>query len=252
MGGRRGRERAVSPTSGLVYAHTRHATSRAGDPCPHDHVLLANVVEMRDGADGWKAPDMAAWRDHLHAATMVGRIAAARRAVMLGYRIEADQGRSGRLRHWKISGIPDEVLELHSKRAAEISQAVEARGTDTYRARSVAARDTRRAKGYTPVAELMGHWREELSRAGYSPELLLKQVDLAGTYRIVHGRMWEVKLADLVTKALSPEGPSPPRCSTGPTSSWPWLPSCSAATTRSCTGPWRPCWPPPRPSPSST
>ena len=52
MGGRRGRERAVSPTSGLVYAHTRHATSRAGDPCPHDHVLLANLVEMRDAAGG--------------------------------------------------------------------------------------------------------------------------------------------------------------------------------------------------------
>jgi conjugative relaxase-like TrwC/TraI family protein len=47
-GGRRGRRAAVSPTSGLVYAHTRHATSRAGDPCPHDHVLIANVVEMLD------------------------------------------------------------------------------------------------------------------------------------------------------------------------------------------------------------
>ncbi len=207
MGGRRGRARAVSATSGLVYAHTRHATSRAGDPCPHDHVLLANVVDMRDDSGGWKAPDMALWRDHLHAATMVGRVASARKAVMLGYRIEADDGRSGRLRHWRISGIPCEVLELHSKRAAEISKAVEARGTDTYRSRAVAARDTRREKHHTPVAELVGRWRAELSRAGYSPELLLEKVDLAGTRRMVHGRIWEVAVADMVTKTLSPEGP---------------------------------------------
>jgi hypothetical protein len=39
MGGRRGRAAAASATGGLVYAHTRHATSRAGDPCPHDHLL---------------------------------------------------------------------------------------------------------------------------------------------------------------------------------------------------------------------
>ena len=207
MGGRRGRERAVTRTSGLIYAHTRHATSRAGDPCPHDHVLLANVVEMRDGQGGWKAPDMAMWRDHLHAATMVGRVASARTAVRLGYRIEADQGRSGRLRHWKIAGIPDEVLGLHSKRATEITEAVEARGTDTYRARSVAARDTRRAKGHTPVAELVEHWRAELSRAGYSPELLLEQVDLAGTHRLVHPSMSQWDIAPLVGKALAPGGP---------------------------------------------
>ena len=38
-GGRRGRQRTATSTSGLVHAHTRHATSRAGDPSPHDHVL---------------------------------------------------------------------------------------------------------------------------------------------------------------------------------------------------------------------
>jgi conjugative relaxase-like TrwC/TraI family protein len=52
VGGRRGRAATVTPTAGLVYAHTRHATSRAGDPCPHDHVLLTNVVEMLDQQGG--------------------------------------------------------------------------------------------------------------------------------------------------------------------------------------------------------
>ena len=45
-GGRRGRAQLRTPTEGLVYARTRHATSRAGDPEPHDHVLVANLVEM--------------------------------------------------------------------------------------------------------------------------------------------------------------------------------------------------------------
>jgi conjugative relaxase-like TrwC/TraI family protein len=34
MGGRRGEASKPTPTNGLIYAHTRHATSRAGDPCP--------------------------------------------------------------------------------------------------------------------------------------------------------------------------------------------------------------------------
>jgi hypothetical protein len=56
-GGRRGRAGIRVATSGMVYAHSRHAISRAGDPCPHDHVLVANVVEMLDGAGRWKAGD---------------------------------------------------------------------------------------------------------------------------------------------------------------------------------------------------
>jgi len=103
MGGRRGRAWVRTPTQGLIYATARHATSRAGDPCPHDHVLLANVLRMNDATAGWKAADTALWREHLHAATMVGRVASARRAVELGYAIVADPGRRGA---WVIGGLP--------------------------------------------------------------------------------------------------------------------------------------------------
>ena len=85
---------------------------------------------MKDEQGGWKAADTALWREHLHAATMVGRVAAARVAVELGYAIEADPGPSGRLGHWKIAGVPDEVMELHSKRAAEIEAECQRRGED--------------------------------------------------------------------------------------------------------------------------
>ncbi|MDA8045684.1 MAG: relaxase domain-containing protein, partial [Actinomycetota bacterium] len=178
-GGRRGRSATASRTGGLLYAHTRHATSRAGDPCPHDHVLVANVVEMLDGRGGWKAADTVLWREHLHAATMAGRHAAARVAVELGYRIESDDGRSGLLRHWRIAGVPDEVLVLHSKRSAEIDEAVGERGEGSYRARSVAARATRSGKRYDTEADLVARWQAELTDAGWPPERLLGAIDAA-------------------------------------------------------------------------
>jgi conjugative relaxase-like TrwC/TraI family protein len=179
MGGRRGRAAEATETGGLIYAHTRHATSRAGDPCPHDHVLLANLVEMGDDRGGWKAADTTLWREHLHAATMVGRVAAARAAVELGYRIEPDPGPSGRLGHWRIAGIPDEVLALHSKRAAEIEAECQRRGDTSYRSRGVAARTTRSAKEHEAEGELVARWRAELEAVGWPVERLTASVEAA-------------------------------------------------------------------------
>ena len=106
QGGRRGRAQVRTPTGGLTWAVSRHATTRSGDPQPHDHVLVANVVRMGDERGGWKGLDTGLFRDHLHAATAVGRMAAAAKAVELGYGIEADPGPSGRLGGWAIAGIP--------------------------------------------------------------------------------------------------------------------------------------------------
>jgi conjugative relaxase-like TrwC/TraI family protein len=179
MGGRRGRAAVPTATGGLMFAHTRHATSRAGDPNPHDHVLLANVVEMADEAGGWKAADTALWREHLHAATMVGRMASARVAVELGYGIVADSGPSGKLGHWRIAGIPDEVLAVHSKRAAEIEAECARRGESSYQARGMAARTTRSAKRSPGEADLVWHWQGELLDIGWEPKRLAASVDAA-------------------------------------------------------------------------
>ena len=40
---------------------------------------------------------------------------------------------------------------MHSKRAAEIDDAVAERGYSSYRARNIAARDTRDVKRHTPI-----------------------------------------------------------------------------------------------------
>ena len=180
-GGRRGRDQVRTTTAGLTWAVTRHGTSRAGDPAVHDHVLVANIVEMRDAKGGWKGLDTASLRDVLHAATVVGRTAAARRAVELGYGIVPDDGRSGRLRSWRIAGIPDAVCELFSKRSAEIDDFVDDR--DSYRARGIAARTTRAAKGHESPDLLAIRWQTELADIGWGPERLRRSIDEAGIVR---------------------------------------------------------------------
>jgi len=177
-GGRRGRVQLRTPTEGLTRAVSRHATTRAGDPQVHDHVLVANLVQMSDEHGGWKALDTGLLRDHLHAATAVGRMAAAAKAVELGYGIEPDPGRSGRLGGWAISGIPKEAWEVHANRSAQIEAAV---GPDaSYRSRSVAARTTRDRKSHERVVDLVPRWRQELARAGYPALELAAEVEQAG------------------------------------------------------------------------
>jgi conjugative relaxase-like TrwC/TraI family protein len=206
VGGRRGRRAVATGTGGLVFAHTRHATSRAGDPCPHDHVLLANLVEMLDDRGGWKAADTVLWREHLHAATMVGRVAAARAAVELGYGIEADRGPSGRLRHWRIAGIPDEVIAVHSKRSAEIDAECKRRGDSSYRARGVAARTTRGAKEHGVEGELVGRWRDELTAVGWPVERLSEAVDSAAIRLNRPAKLSLKSVRKMLGEVLSPEG----------------------------------------------
>jgi conjugative relaxase-like TrwC/TraI family protein len=178
-GGRRGEAAVATPTSGLVYSVTRHATSRAGDPCPHDHVLLANLVEMLDAKGGYKGAHTALWRDHLHAATIAGRWAGAEKARELGYAVVPDRGPSDRLGHWAVAGIPESVMVNHSKRAAQIQAECDAQGSDSYQARQVAARSTRRRKAHLAPEDLMARWRSENEALGWPVDALAAAVDAA-------------------------------------------------------------------------
>lgn len=204
-GGRRGRVATPTPTSGLLYAVTRHATSRAGDPCPHDHVLIANLVEMLDERGGWKAADTALWREHLHAATAYGRLRSARVAVELGYGIVADDGPSGRLGHWAIAGVPDEVMAMHSKRAAEIDDATGSPTESSYRQRAIAARRTRSAKRHEQVTDLMARWQAEIENGPYTIAGIATDVDRACDQRIT-SELSDRDLDRLAAQLLAPDG----------------------------------------------
>ena len=99
--------------------------------------------------------------------------------VELRYAIEADRAPSGRLRHWRIAGVPDEVIDLHSKRAAEIDAECERRGSNSSSARAVAAWATRKAKEHGVEDELVALWRGELSVHRMAPERLTAAIDSA-------------------------------------------------------------------------
>ncbi|HEX8770617.1 MAG TPA: relaxase domain-containing protein, partial [Acidimicrobiales bacterium] len=200
MGGRRGRASVRTPTEGLIYATARHATSRAGDPAPHDHVLLANVLRMDDAVGGWKAADTALWREHLHAATMGGRVASARRAV--------EPGPTGRLGHWAIVGVPAVVMETHSKRAAEIQEAMDATGYDSYQARNIAARNTRAPKRHSPVGELVPRWVAEIEATGWTIESINRALEVAARERPAPERqISNIEARQVAAEALAPDGP---------------------------------------------
>jgi hypothetical protein len=156
---------------------------------------------MGDERGGWKGLDTGQLRDHLHAATAVGRMAGAAKAVELGYGIEADPGPSGRLGGWAIAGIPKEAWEVHANRSAQIEEAA---GPDaSYRSRSVAARATRDRKGHDRVEDLVGRWRDELAQAGYPPLELAGAVERAGVAYEPPGL--EV-VGDLAGQLLAPGG----------------------------------------------
>jgi len=208
QGGRRGRAQVRTRTGGLLWARTRHATSRAGDPAPHDHVLIANLTEMHDHAGGWKALDTGAVRDLLHAATMVGRLAAAQTAVELGYAIEPDHGPSGKLDHWAIAGIPSDVVDLFSKRAADIDAALEAEGFGSYRARGIAARDTRDPKTDQSPESLLVRWLGELHELGWPAPKINQRLTLTqNRARPALRHLTDAERGELVGQLLGPAGP---------------------------------------------
>jgi conjugative relaxase-like TrwC/TraI family protein len=178
QGGRRGKTQGRTHTSGVLWARTRHATSRAGDPAPHDHVLIANLTEMLDDRGGWKALDTAGIRDLLHAATMAGRLAAAEKAVQLGYAIEPDHGPSGKLDHWRIAGVPAEVADQFSKRGEAIEEELEQAGFRSYRARGIAARNSRAAKTNETKESLIVRWHDELDEIGWPTRKLNQRLNL--------------------------------------------------------------------------
>ena len=178
QGGRRGKSQRRTHTSGLLWARTRHATSRAGDPAPHDHVLIANLTEMLDDSGGWKALDTAGIRDLVHAATMAGRLAASETAVALGYAIEPDHGPSGKLGHWCIAGIPPEVAEQFSKRGDAIEDELERSGFRSYRARGIAARNSGVAKTDEGPEALLFRWLDELDAIGWPARKLSQRLNI--------------------------------------------------------------------------
>ena len=162
---------------------------------------------MLDTKGGYKGLYSALVRDMAEAAAMAGRLRSAAKAIELGYAIRLDYGQSGRARDWRVAGIPAEVCEIFSKRSDQIADYLAEKGYTGYRARNLAARNSRPVKRGTGAAELMPRWVAELEAHGWSVERIAASLDLARQRCVGLARpLSDVQINSLARDLLDPEG----------------------------------------------
>jgi conjugative relaxase-like TrwC/TraI family protein len=167
-------------SEGITAAVFRQSTSRADDPQLHSHVVISSKVQTSDGR--WRALDARQLMAHQ---STFGRVyqSTLRAEVTNRYGLAwttVEQGQA------EIAGVPIELIELFSKRAAEIDAEV-ARRLDEYRhkhghdapldirsaiEREVAA-DTRDAKSGIGPDDLRTRWANEAASFGIDDQRLV-------------------------------------------------------------------------------
>jgi conjugative relaxase-like TrwC/TraI family protein len=151
--------------TGWTVASFRHLTSRALDPFPHHHNVVANTVTLSDGSR--RALDARGLYQHAKAASA---LATAEMRHQLTARLGV-QWRPGRKGGWEIAGISHQVLSEFSQRRNEIDDALReleeaiGRGAHPGEVESIVLR-TRPAKNHTPAAELVDGWQARAAAHG--------------------------------------------------------------------------------------
>ncbi len=155
-------------TGNLTYATFAHATSRAGDPQTHTHVLIANVTYHEGRAYSLSNEQLLQQRT---TADAVYKNELASSLQRQGYRIDYD-GRG----NFEIAGYTKDNLAEFSKRSGEIDAALQERGSSkdaaSYEARQIATLATRddKAADHSESAEAhRARWQAEALAAGIAP-----------------------------------------------------------------------------------
>ncbi len=153
----------IEATSGMVAAVFRHRTSREGDPLLHWHCLVANLAEGGDGR--WTAlahPEL--YRAARAAGERFQTVFRAELTARLG--VEWRPGRHVP----EIAGIPQGLLDVFSKRRAQIESWLEATGGPRDAAgQERAALATRRGKTEREGERFDAAWKAEALTAGWGP-----------------------------------------------------------------------------------
>ncbi|MGH3579639.1 MAG: MobF family relaxase, partial [Mycobacterium sp.] len=160
-------ERREVEVNGAVGAAFPHRTSRACDPHLHTHVLVANLVEDRQGR--WSAFD--ARRLYLQARTAGFLYEAHIRHEMTNrLHVQWGQVRNGRS---DVAGMSEEVLSAFSRRRAEVEAYMAERGDFGPRAAARAVTLTRAAKNLdVSFGQMQQEWRGRAEALGWGRERL--------------------------------------------------------------------------------
>jgi len=167
-------------TRGWTVASFRHLTSRALDPFPHHHNVVANTVVDPDGTR--RALD-ARWL-YRHAGE-----ASALATAEMRYRLTSELGvrwRCGRKGGWEIDGIPDKVLREFSRRSNEVDEAVAELEALVGRTATIGelrglVTKTRPAKRQAEAGDLVAGWWERARRLSFTPRRLARCAGRART-----------------------------------------------------------------------
>ncbi len=191
-------------TRGWTVASFRHLTSRALDPFPHHHNVVANTVVDPDGTR--RALD-ARWL-YRHAGE-----ASALATAEMRYRLTTDLGvrwRRGRKGGWEIDGIPDVVLREFSRRTNEVDEAVAELEALIGRTATIGelrglVTKSRPAKRRAEAADLLDEWWSRARGLGLTPQ------DLDRCIRAVAAVPSPPDPQDVFRRLAAPEG----LCATG-------------------------------------
>jgi conjugative relaxase-like TrwC/TraI family protein len=183
---------------GWMVASFRHLTSRALDPFPHHHNVIANTVRLADGTN--RALDARALYRHAQAASALA-------TAEMRHRLSDELGvrwRPGHKSGWEIDGITNQVVSEFSKRRNEIDDALQeleqeiGRGAHPSEVEHIVLR-TRPAKNHTPANVMIASWRERAERLGLSTDALAA---LTGH----HPQQQEIDEAALFDSLAGPDG----------------------------------------------
>jgi conjugative relaxase-like TrwC/TraI family protein len=166
------------PTTGWTVASFRHLTSRALDPFPHHHNVIANTVQDRHG--NRRTLDARGLYRHAQAASALAT-AEMRYQLTRGLGVRWRPGRKG---GWEIAGIPDPVLREFSHRRSEIDDALRELEDAIGHNPNLQELDrivlkTRPPKQHVPVDELLDGWRTRATALGFGRDQLAACLDRA-------------------------------------------------------------------------
>ncbi len=154
---------------GWTVASFRHLTSRAMDPFPHHHNVIANTVVDEFGTR--RALDARGLYRHAQEASA---LATAEMRFQLSHRLGV-RWRPSRSGGWEIVGIADELVREFSRRRNEIEDAIAeleeaiGRRTSLDEVQSIVT-STRPAKEEVDPSQLVAGWWERARAHGLTPD----------------------------------------------------------------------------------
>jgi len=183
-------------SEGLIVAAFRQTTSRLDDPQLHTHLVISSKVQTDDGR--WLALDARVLKQHQRA--FGGLYQSVLRAELTHrYGVAFAEIVNGQA---EIAGVPTELLEQFSKRAAQVRGELQVKVAE-FRQREgrhptrfehaalerEAAADTRQGKAANGVADLPTRWRGEAAGIGITAESLGQSIAQAAQAVVPPGKV---------------------------------------------------------------